>query len=668
GVVWRGMWPGVALAGAALAAVLIRETLVPAAAATPGWELLVAVVPLILAWLASPAVAYALRVPAVPREQRLSSAARRQALRYALLHWRFFDRFVTADTNWLAPDNFQEGPRPVVAMRTSPTNIGLQLLATMSAWDLGFITLEDMTRRLELAFRTLERMRRFHGHFYNWYDLHTLGVLEPGYVSTVDSGNLAGHLIALRQACLSIGDDPVFDVRAWSALEVALTLAVDGLDAFAESDAADDAPRRAGEAAGALLRDALAALATARGSTPSPSSLATLAVSLERAGEELAGDGTAQPAGEWIAWSLGLVTDYGAALEGVGARPEGGFPTLRQLAPTSRRAADLLARLDALAGRAYAYAQEMDFRVLFDRRREVFAIGYQQTSHTLDDSYYDLLASEARLASFVAIAKGDVPVEHWFRLGRGLTRAAGETALVSWSGSMFEYLMPALVMRSFPFTMLDQTYRGAVRRQIEYGAERGVPWGVSESAYNLRDRHLTYQYRAFGVPDLALKRGLGRDLVVAPYASALAAMVEPRRALANLNALAEKGALGRYGFRDALDYTRPEGGLRYAVVGTYMAHHIGMGLIALTNVLAGNLWQRRFHADPLVRSAELLLHERIPRRLILQKPQHTRADEALPEPELEQPAVREFETPDTPRPHVALLGRSPYTIMISHAG
>ena len=260
------------------------------------------------------------------------------------------------------------------------------------------------------------------------------------------------------------------------------------------------------------------------------------------------------------------------------------------------------------------------FGFLYDKSRSLFAIGYQAGSPTLDGSHYDLLASEARLASYLAVAKNEVPVEHWFRLGRTLTRAAGATALVSWSGSMFEYLMPSLVMRSFPFTVLDETFKGAVRRQIAYASERGVPWGISESAYNLRDRYQTYQYRAFGVPDLALKRGLGRDLVIAPYAAALAAMIVPQRAIANLGLLEKHGALGRYGFREALDYTRPDPGRAFGLVQAYMAHHVGMSLVALTNALTAQVWQRRFHADSLVRSVELLLHERAPRRLELQPP------------------------------------------------
>jgi cyclic beta-1,2-glucan synthetase len=357
-----------------------------------------------------------------------------------------------------------------------------------------------------------------------------------------------------------------------------------------------------------------------------------------------------------------------ATLPGGESGPGTAASSLRDLAPHSPAAGALVERLRRLADRAHQQALATDFSFVYDGERKLFSIGYQETSHSRDGAFYDLLASEARLASFIAIAKGDVPVDHWFRLGRSLVHAAGVTALVSWSGSMFEYLMPPLVMRSYPFTLLDQTHRSAVRRQISHGTERRVPWGVSESAYNLRDRHFTYQYRAFGVPGLALKRGLGRDLVVAPYASMLAAMINPRRALANLAALERLGALGPYGFRDAIDYTRPDPGKRFAIVRNYMAHHIGMSLLALTNVLERGVWQRRFHADPLVRSAELLLHERIPRVVVLHDAQAAKPKEALPDPDLDRSALRQADTPFTPQPRIALLGHVPYTIMVSHAG
>jgi cyclic beta-1,2-glucan synthetase len=649
------MWPAVALASAIAAAVVWRAVAGPA---VPHWQFVVAVLPLIVVWIASPAIAYALGTPVVRREQRLPPESRRQALRYALLHWRFFDRFVTAESNWLAPDNFQDDPKPVVAMRTSPTNIGLQLLATASAWDLGFITLDDMTRRLELAFRALERMRRFHGHFYNWYNLQDLSLLEPAYVSTVDSGNLAGHLIALRQACLAVADEPVYDARIWRALDTALALADERLGELAP-----------GHPAVEYLKTAHAALLASRREPASSAALLRVAEPLRRVEVALTGAGlgahTADAATEWISWSLRLIAAHREWIEGLEVSP---FATLRQLAAQSPASAQLMKRLEVVAERAYDYAMEMDFKFLFDTDRKLFAIGFQQSTHSLDGSYYDLLASEARLASFFAVAKNDVPVDHWFRLGRTLTYAAGAPALVSWSGSMFEYLMPLLVMRSYPHTVLAQTCDGALSRQRAYGADRGVPWGVSESAYNVRDRHLTYQYRPFGVPDLAFKRGLGRELVIAPYASVLAAMVDPGPALANLELLESMGALGRYGFRDAIDYTRPDPDSEYAVVQSYMAHHMGMGLVALTNALTSQVWQRRFHADPVVRSAELLLHERVPRRVVPLEPQGARVDEGLPEAEVDRPSVRELDTPHTAQPHVALLGHLPYTIMVSHCG
>ena len=643
---WTTMRPAVALAAGILGMVASRWW--PPRAGHDAWPLALAVLPLAALWLFSPAIANALSAPAVRRERRLPPARRSDALRYALLHWRYFDHFVTAESNFLVPDNLQEDPQPVVAMRTSPTNVGLQLLATVSACDLGFISVGDMTSRLELVFRTLERMRRFRGHFYNWYDLTDLTVLEPAYISTVDSGNLAGHLIALRQACLEIRGQPPSGPRLWRALDTGLVIAAERLSAFASGSPAESPLlARAVPVARAHLREARAGIPAA-GVLGAPASLDAIAQPLRHAREALGN--AAPPVLEWIDWCTRLIEEHGA----------------RDPRPPAET--DLGARLEAIAERAYAYAMEMDFRFLFDESRKLFAIGYQQGTHGLDPSYYDLLASEARLASFVAVAKGDVPVDHWFRLGRTLTHAAGETALVSWSGSMFEYLMPALLMQSFPFTLLDQTYNGAVRRHIAHGAEHGVPWGVSESAYNLRDRHFTYQYRGFGVPDLALKRGLGRDLVIAPYASALAVLVDPQRALANLEVLERLGALGPYGFRDALDYTRPPPGQAYAVVGAYMAHHVGMGLVALTGALQAHAWQHRFHADPIVRSAELLLHERLPRRLLLQEPQSTRADEALPDPEVERPSVRDLHTPDTPQPRVALLGHLPYTIMVTNAG
>ncbi|MCE3270711.1 MAG: hypothetical protein K0S57_1108 [Ramlibacter sp.] len=648
--VWREMAPAVGL-GAAIGLGLMALAAAGAGSA-PLWQLALAASPLLLLWIFSPAVAHLLGAPPVRPQEKLPLADRTRTERLALLHWHFYERFTGPDTHWLVPDNFQDDPAPVVAMRTSPTNIGLQLLAIVSARDLGFITTADMARRLDLAFQAMDRLARFKGHFFNWYELHELRVLEPAYVSTVDSGNLAGHLLAVRQACLAAAAEPAGIVPALPALRTALRLAHERLGgAASDLPQASGAGKQALDLAGGHLVAAREHLA-GMDADSSVDAFTALAALLRKCLDALAQAKLPQPslaaAQEWIDWSARRADQHADE--------------------ATANAGGLRTRLEALAEQAHGIVVAMEFGFLFDRERELFSIGYQHASHTLDPSYYDLFASEARLASFVAIAKGDVPADHWFRLGRTLTHAGGHTALISWSGSMFEYLMPALVMRAYPFTLLDQTYQGAVRRQIAYGTELGLPWGVSESAYNLRDRHLTYQYRAFGVPDLALKRGLGRDLVVAPYASALALMVDPARALGNLAVLEHRGALGRYGFRDALDYTRPDPGKPYALVENYMAHHIGMSLVAFTNLLTGQVWHARFHADPLVRSVELLLHERIPRRLVYDTPQATDPDEGLPAPELESPVVREFIDPDTPHPHVAMLGRLPYKLMVSHCG
>ncbi len=535
---WAAMWPasvGAFLAGALPLAVALRS------GAASGVALAIGTMPLLAAWLLSPVVAFRLSRPRCVEATVLTERDRQDVTRYARAHWQFFERFVTAESNWLAPDNHQGTPESVVALRTSPTNIGLHLLAIVSAHDLGFITRTDMIERLTRVATSMGRLPRLHGHYYNWYDLRDLRVLEPAYISTVDSGNLAGYLLVVHQACLVMATD-----------------ADTGLEE----------------------RTALQALA------------------------------------EW----------------------------------------------------AHADLMQMQFGVLFETDRELFSIGMQAATGARDPSYYDLLASEARMASFMAIAKNDVPAEHWFRLGRLLTHTKGAPALVSWSGSMFEYLMPLLLMRALPGTMLAQTGEGAVERQMAEGAARDVPWGISESAWNVRDRHQTYQYRPFGVPDLALKRGLRRDLVVAPYATALAAMVDPVPALANLRRFEALGALTPFGFVDALDFTRPDPGERFALVDTQMAHHVGMTLVALTNLLTDNVWQQRFHADVLVKSVELLLHERMPRAVMVRPPAPTAEEEGVLDEPLDQPVVRAFDTADTPTPHVAFLGHRPYTVMLTNAG
>jgi hypothetical protein len=311
----------------------------------------------------------------------------------------------------------------------------------------------------------------------------------------------------------------------------------------------------------------------------------------------------------------------------------------------------------------------MDFRFLLDQDRKVFTIGYNVSEQKDDNSYYDLLASEARLTSFVAIAKGDVPQEHWFRMGRQLASVDGGRALISWTGTMFEYLMPLLVMRNYDNTLLDQTYRTVVARQIEYGFERGVPWGISESAYNVRDLQLNYQYGPFGVPGLGLKRGLIEDLVVAPYATILAAIFDPHAAMANLRVLKREGGLAGYGFYEAIDYTpeRLPQDQKSVPIRTFMAHHQGMSLVALDNVLNDGGMEKRFHADPLVQATELLLQERIP---IGVPAVHPRGEEVLTgrvAGSLSGLITRVYDTADLPTPRTQLLSNGTYNVMLTTA-
>ena len=387
-------------------------------------------------------------------------------------------------------------------------------------------------------------------------------------------------------------------------------------------------------------------------------------------------------AGELVTWANATrlaVASHERDLALLSAQqPTSTLPTIGDLADPpapfvgdgSRTALLLARRLQAVADHAHRLFGEMDFGFLFDPTRKLFSIGFRIRDGSLEPTYYDLLASEARLTSFLAIARGDVAPDHWFRLGRVLTPVGRGSALVSWSGSMFEYLMPALVMRSPARSLLDQTYQLVVARQMSYGAELGVPWGISESGFNARDLAQAYQYSGFGVPGLGLKRGLGEDVVVAPYATALAAMIRPQAAVRNFARLRDAGAAGVYGFREALDYTArrlPEGA-SVAIVSSYMAHHQGMALVALGNVLNDGAMVARFHADPIVEATELLLQERMPRDVLVVRPRAEEVKSAADVRDLVPPLLRRFTSPYDAMPRTQLLSNGRYAVMVTTAG
>ena len=624
------------------------------------WPLLAAIGSV---WLASPLfVQWISTPPRAPRRHPLSSEEREQFRLIARRTWRFFETFVSDEQNALPPDNFQHDDKGVIARRTSPTNIGLSLLSTTAAYDFGWIGIVDLADRLERTLDTVDRLQTFRGHLLNWYDTGDLHPLEPLYVSTVDSGNLAGHLLAAAQACREATETPVLGQRVLDGVRDATLLTLDAADHPMRAVRSDTvSAEHLREAAGAVMSLVDEPLPSEQGWGARLDALAASGDDLVDVARALHADGGPGQFEDGLVWATAVRACVAAHRRDIAAGATVSDGPGRS---------DIVHRMHALALRAEGLVDAMDFRFLFDESRKLLSIGYRLADATLDPSCYDLLASESRLASFVAIAKGDVPPQHWFVLGRTLTPVGRGAALVSWSGSMFEYLMPMLVMRQPPQGLLDGTCVNVVKRQIAYGAERGVPWGISESAHNIRDVELTYQYSDFGVPGLGLRRGLGADVVVAPYATALAAMVDPQAALANLRRLRQVGALGDFGYYESVDYTPTSvpTGERHAVVRTYMAHHQGMSLVSLGNVVHEGATQRRFHAHPLVRATELLLQERTPRSVTLARP---RAEDVLEAPQVRDlvaPTLRRFESPHdvTPRSHLLSNGR--YSVMITAAG
>ena len=583
----------------------------------------------------------------------------------------------------LPPDNFQEDPWPVVAHRTSPTNIGMYLLATVTARDLGWIGTFEMVERLEATLASVATLERYRGHLYNWYDTRDLHRLDPAYVSSVDSGNLAGHLLALSNACRQMIDQPLPAGAALAGIGDAVALTREAAGAIVDDRRSQTLTRRQIDEALELPAGASAALpVTPEAWADRLGELAAHARTLSDVAAAITAERGEGADGELVTWAEAArlaVSSHVRDLALLQPPYQGtAFPTLAELADPpvgepgdgSAAAVTLVRRLQAIADVAQGLFRETDFSFLFDPTRKLLSIGFAVRDGTLDPGCYDLLASESRLASFLAVAKGDVAPDHWFRLGRALTPVGRGSALVSWSGSMFEYLMPALVMRAPALSLLDHTYRLVVARQMSYAAELGVPWGISESAFSARDLEQTYQYSSFGVPGLGLKRGLSEDVVVAPYATALGAMIQPQAAVRNFARLRSAGAAGRFGFREALDYTArrlPEGAA-VAIVKSYMAHHQGMALVALGNVLNDRAMVERFHADPIVEATELLLQERVPRDVLVARPRAEEVKSAADVRDLVPPVLRRFSSPHDTIPRTHLLSNGRYAVMVTAAG
>ncbi|HOY21713.1 MAG TPA: glucoamylase family protein [Cellvibrio sp.] len=696
--IYRSMWPAPLIAFIAIAGLMLIN---PTG--------LLAATPVLLLWFCAPYFAWKLSQPLVRQSVSLNNEELLFLRKIARKTWAFFDQFVTAEDNWLPPDNMQEDPGPIVAHRTSPTNMGMALLSNLSAYDFGYSTQGELLERTANTLASMEKLERHLGHFYNWYDTRNLQPLNPRYVSTVDSGNLAGHLLTLRAGLVALPDQPLVAERLFEGL----------LDTFLIFAAC--APAKLHSPIQQLmttLTEAYKAKPTALATTYDL--LATITLRTASLNEQFdalldteAGfwaqtlNRQAQTAqtellflAPWLEQAsapanLGLLADFENT------------PSLRQLAQSDSVFTAIDAQLGSAQGEEVTLSSSdqdwlerkryllslgreraetrmaniqfliaqisdmaiMDYEFLYDQNRHLLAIGYNVDDFRRDASFYDLLASEARLCSFIAIAQGQLPQESWFALGRLRTTAGGEPILVSWSGSMFEYLMPMLVMPSYEGTLLDQTCRAAVARQIAYGNQRGLPWGVSESGYNTLDAALNYQYHAFGVPGLGLKRGLAEDTVIAPYASVMALMVAPEAACDNLRRMSNNGFEGRYGFYEAMDYTpaRLARGQTSALVRSFMVHHQGMSLLSLAYLLLNRPMQARFEADPALQATLLLLQERIPKRSVI----HNRAAEDNEGGAFFDTTETTLHTPlgaNTSVPDVQLLSNGRYQVMLTNAG
>ncbi len=691
--------------------------------------------PFLIGWILSPYIAFRISRPIYYEPEKLTPQHEKRLHLLARTTWLYFEHFVGPDDHWLPPDHFQEDPRGLVAHRTSPTNIGLLLLSTLSAFDLGYIGPQELVLRIRNTLDGMDRLEKQRGHFLNWYDTHTLTPLPPRYISTVDSGNLGACLLTLRQGCRDVANKPII---RWDGLIDTL----DMLDTTLHQ-------ARLGSAANELyevishLRKQAESLRETRQCTPqflmslfheSRAEMEELLVKVVEASVEQLDSDTIHRLSIWIErtrhhlaqtqrdmenlcpWSMtmaqapllfnqldlrpDLATSWNKLLSAFSFRPPledvpaicvraldalqyvrallrddeqdsiswcDSFASQLEIAQTS--ANGLLDDLLAISARAEAYFHAMNFRFLYDPQRKVFHIGYNVDSGRLDSSYYDLLASESRLTSLLAIAKGDVPQNHWLYLARPITQLDGTRALLSWSGTMFEYLMPTLLTKRYADTLLDQSCYAAVEYQIAYGQAKHVPWGISESGFYYFDANEVYQYRAFGVPGLGYKRGLAEDLVVSPYASILALPYAPLAVIQNLARFQKLNMFGLYGLYEAADFTaeRLGTGQDCAVVRSYMAHHQGMILLSLCNYLYGENMIQRFHADPRIETVGLLLQEQIPVRAPIEHPQPQEIGVIHPvHPPVSLDAWHA--KPSVPYPQLHYLSNGNYSLLITAAG
>ncbi|MDM9624461.1 glucoamylase family protein [Rhizobium sp. S152] len=616
-------------------------------------------IPFTLLWILSPLVAYYVSQSAETEDRlEVADSVSIELRKIARRTWRYFETFTTPEQNYLPPDNVQETPHVIVATRTSPTNIGVYLLSVVSGRHFGWFSFEETIERLEQTIATIDKMEKFRGHLFNWYHTDTLETLGPRYVSAVDSGNLAGHLIAISSACRNWAEAPSAHMQG--NLDGIGDTA--GILAEVLAELPDDRKtvrplRRRLEERIIGFQNALTAVKREHEfASIRIINLTVLARDIQKLAANLDHEVKSALSNEITRWAESLVRVCEAHI----SDSTFDLSNIDALRP----------RLIALRDKARDLAFSMDFGFLFRPERRLLSIGYRVESGELDQACYDLLASECRLTSLFGIAKGDLPTEHWYRLGRQVVPVGSRGALVSWSGSMFEYLMPPLVMQERGGGILNQTNNLVVVEQMNYARKLGIPWGISEAAFNARDHNLNYQYTNFGVPTLGLKRGLGHNAVIAPYASILASQYNPPAALENLGRLRKLGALGKYGFHDAVDFTptRVPEGKTCAVVYNYYAHHHGMSIAAVANVAFNGHLRELFHSDPVIEAAELLLQEKAPRDIPVMSGKHESDTPASIQDDLLRPELRKIFDPASRDRELVFLSNGHYSMMLTATG
>ncbi|MDT8718698.1 cyclic beta 1-2 glucan synthetase [Clostridium sp. 19966] len=679
----KSMWSGSLIA-------LVLEIL----AFNKGYAIGISILPACIIWFLSPSIAYYISQDIIEEKQETDEQGTKLLRRISRKTWAYFEDFVNSENNWLGPDNFQQEPPNGLAKRTSPTNIGMAITSNLNAYNLGYISFNEMSDRIDKTLASSESLTKFKGHLYNWYDTVSKQPLYPRYVSTVDSGNLVAYMWLAYSSIDKHSKMPLMRREFIRGIEDTALLAEEEFEDNVTYENLIEEVKRSdldiiswkeflmklwstllnyeksnkGKSLywnGKLKTCCSKFLGDIQRFFPWADKASSLNKQYDYLKNQLKDIPFSSPLNE-VAYSLRKVAAN--LKEGIAEKSEDIKEIILLIENGCIEIEKEIIKNRNLSLRLNKFVSNTDFKVVYDRKKHLFSIGYDIEKDALNNSYYDLLASEARCASFMAIAKGDVDQKHWFKLNRSMMKVGKRKGLISWSGTMFEYFMPALIMKNYPNTLLDETYTTVVEAQKRYCSNQNVPWGISESAFYHFDNAMNYQYKAFGVPGVGLKRGLSGELVVAPYATVLALSTDLKGSIKNLRKLIEIGMEGRYGLYEAVDFTKERltKGKNKLIVKSFMIHHEGMSLMAMDNVLNDNILIESFHSIPMVKATELLLQEKVSKNITYDKEKKHEVHDARENKH--SMVVRSYDTALTTTPETHLLANGSYSMMISNSG